>query len=104
MEYTNEEHTKLLHTIVENMVTTDDLAEIVENLATKDELAEVRSALDGLKGEVRGLRADMSDVHTSIATLTETVEGMKGFAKGLDDHGQRIRALEEHSSLQTRPA
>ena len=80
MEYTNEDLGALIESVIENMTTKDDLSE--------------------LQGEVGKLRVEVREVNTGLTSLTDTIDGMKGYAKELDDHRERITVLEEHPNLQ----
>ncbi len=47
-----------------------------------------------VREELRAIRADLSDIQRRLGALTETVEGMKGYAKEIDELRARVRALE----------
>ncbi len=64
---------------------------IKENMATKGELSDLRSEMET---GFRELRAENLAIIQKLDALSETVNGMKGYAKEIDELRNRVNAVE----------
>jgi len=72
----------------------DSLDFIKDNMATKGELSELRDDVKELQVDVRELRAENRAIIQKLDALSETVDGMKGYATEIDELRTRVNALE----------
>lgn len=73
----------------------DKVVYMSENMVTKDELS---YGLSDLRSEMetgfRELRAENLAIIQKLDALTETVDGMKGYTKEIDELRNRVNAVE----------
>lgn len=79
-----------------------NLKDVVETLAfmrhhmvTKDDLEELRAAI-ATKDDIASLRSELREINERLDGLEDSVGGLRGYAKELDELRARIGAIEKH--------
>ncbi len=82
----------------EHMPTKDDVRDIAREVV-REELEpfkkEVRAEFEKVHAELRDIRAELRDITARLDTLEEKVDGMRGYAKEIDELRARVSHLEK---------
>jgi predicted nucleic acid-binding Zn-ribbon protein len=78
------------------------LTHVVDHMATKDDIVRLDEKIDRMSEQLAGIEADVRDIKRRLGIIEEDVQGMKGYAKEIDDLRESVRVIEQHLNVKKR--